>query len=396
VNNFSSGSPSPGHPHPDPTPRTPLPLQHLRVLELASVLAGPSVGTFLAELGARVTKVENRAQGGDVTRSWKTSGESPDDPLSAYYASVNWNKTTVWADLKHPDDCKAVAEMALSADIVLASFRAGDDLRYGLDPGTLLRQNPGLIYGRISGFGPNHNRPAYDLVLQAETGWMAMNGLPGQPGVKLPVALVDVFAAHQLKQALLLALLERGRSGRGALVEVSLYDAAISGLANQASNYLMTGVVPTRLGSLHPNIAPYGEQFTCQDDQNLVLAVGSDAQFKELCEVLEQPDRAHHTDFALNQDRVKNRGKLSEFLQPLFRQKPARLWLTRLEQAGVPAGQVLNLDQVFDQNAAKAMVLADPEPGSTGLRTRQIAFFVHPSNTDSQQRMAKDEQPSET
>ncbi|MBI1193188.1 MAG: CoA transferase [Bacteroidetes bacterium] len=388
---------NPGPRHPDPSPRTPLPLQHLNVLELASVLAGPSVGSFLAELGAHVTKVENRAQGGDVTRSWKTASELPDAAQSAYYASVNWNKTTFWADFQNPQDLKAVVERAAASDIVLASFRAGDDRRYGLDPDTLLSKHPALIYGRISGFGPHSRRPAYDLVLQAETGWMAMNGLPDHPGVKLPVALVDVLAAHQLKQAVLLALLERERSGSGGLVEVSLYDAAISGLANQASNYLMTHAIPGRLGSLHPNIAPYGEQFMCRDDVSLVLAVGSDAQFRALCTVLDQPETAHLPDFALNQNRVKNRGKLSELLQPLFELKAAGAWLSLLEQAGVPAGQVLNLAQVFDQAEAKAMVLADPAATENGgLRPRQVAFYVHPSSAKGPYKGRKEIRTSET
>jgi crotonobetainyl-CoA:carnitine CoA-transferase CaiB-like acyl-CoA transferase len=369
--------------HPDPSPRSPLLLSNLRVLELASVLAGPSVGTFLAELGASVTKVENRSQGGDVTRTWKTAAEDPETPLSAYYASVNWNKTTLWADLKNPDDLRAVQDQARQADVLLASFRAGDDRRYGLDPETLLQQNPALLYARISGFGPDQARPAYDLVLQAETGWMAMNGLADGPGIKLPVALIDVLAAHQLKEGLLLALLEREKSGQGGLIEVSLYDAAISALANQASNYLMTGTVPGRLGSLHPNIAPYGEQFPCQDGEILVLAVGSDAQFQALCKVLEQESLAAEPAFAQNPDRVRNRGKLYNLLQPLFALQPASHWSARLEQAGVPAGQIRNLAQVFEQPAAKAMQLPDPDGQAGGQRTRQVAFYLHPGVNNS-------------
>lgn len=364
--------------HADPFPRSPLLLNNLRVLELASVLAGPSVGTFLAELGAEVIKVENRQQGGDVTRSWKTPNEPPEAAISAYYASVNWNKNTLWADLKNPEDLQTVQELARRADVVLASFRAGDDRRYGLDPGTLLQQNPALLYARISGFGAEHPRPAYDLVLQAETGWMAMNGLPDGPAIKLPVALIDVLAAHQLKEGLLLGLLERQKSGKGGLVEVSLYDAALSGLANQASNYLMTGVVPARLGSLHPNIAPYGEQFRGLDGEILVLAVGSDVQFQALCRVLGCESLAADPAFARNPDRVANRGKLHALLQPRFALQPASHWSALLERAGVPAGQIRTLAHVFDQPAAKAMQLPDADGGPGGLRTRQVAFYLRP------------------
>ncbi len=362
-------------PPPDAGARTSRPLEGLNVVELAAVLAGPSVGSFLAELGARVIKVENPQAGGDVTRGWKMPGEPQERPQSAYYASVNWGKTVVQADLRNPDELAEVHELLGQADVVLSSFRPGSDRKLGLDPRALMARYPRLICARITGFGPDSDRPAYDLVLQAETGWMAMNGMPDQPGIKLPVALVDVLAAHQLKEGILLALLERERSGCGSLVDVSLYDAALSGLANQASNFLMNGVVPRPMGSLHPNIAPYGECFTCRDGQTIALAVGSDAQFRGLCQVLKLPELAADPRFAVNAERVRHRQALSQLLEPAFAHQDLEHWLQALQAADVPAAAICTLDQVFGRPQARDMVLLDDQDGQ---RTRQAAFWLRP------------------
>lgn len=350
------------------------PLAGIRVLELAAVLAGPSVGSFLAELGAEVTKVENPATGGDVTRGWRLPGETPTPtkmgPASAYYAAANYGKRVWMADLKRAGDAARVRDALAETDIVISSFRPGADRRLGMDPESLLAAYPKLIVARITGYGPDDNRAAYDLVLQAETGWMSMTGFPDGPPAKLPVALVDILAAHQLKQAILLALWQRARDGKGRLVEVSLYDASLSALANQASNWLQAGHCPGRMGSLHPNIAPYGECFPCADGQLLVLAVGAEAQFRALCRVLDLDALPEQPDFASNAQRVQHREALQAALAPAFAQQPRELWLTRLHAAGVPAGAVRSLDAVFDKRAARAMVLED----AIGKRVRQVAF----------------------
>ncbi len=347
------------------------PLSGLRVVELAAVLAGPSVGSFLAELGAEVTKVENARTGGDVTRGWRLPGEAPDAP-GAYYASANYGKTVRLADLRDAGDRAWLRDAVAAADVVLSSFRPGADRALGLDAGTLMGWNPGLVLGRIHGYGPDDPRPAYDLVLQAETGWMAMTGAADGPPAKLPVALVDVLAAHQLKEGLLLALWQRARDGRGRIVDVALRDASLSALANQASNWLMAGHVPGRLGSLHPNIAPYGETFPCADGLDLVLAVGAEAQFRALCAVLDRPELPLDARFRANADRVRHRAALAEALAPGFAARPRPEWLRRLTEAGVPAGAVRTLDEVFADPAARAMVLED----ASGLRVRQRAFRI--------------------
>ncbi|MFM9057257.1 MAG: CaiB/BaiF CoA transferase family protein, partial [Bacteroidota bacterium] len=266
--------------HPKPTH-----LEGLRVVELAGVLAGPAVGMFFAELGAEVIKVENKRSGGDVTRTWKTPAENPADKDSAYYHAVNWGKQIELRDLNDSADLDVVLKMISSADILLVNFKAGDAERYGLDVSTLRNRFPQLIIGQITGFS-DESRVAFDAVLQAESGLMSLNGAREQGPLKLPVAFIDLFAAHQLKEGLLLALLKRSKSGEGAHVKVSLFDSAISSLANQASVYLNTGIASGRTGSLHPSIAPYGETFACADGHYILIACGSDAQFLALCTTL--------------------------------------------------------------------------------------------------------------
>ena len=259
----------------------PLPFAHLRVLELASVLAGPQVGQFFAELGAEVLKIESPA--GDVTRTWKTSAETAapsaleEAPVSAYFAASNWGKSSLVLDLTKPAGQTTLHRLAVQADIVLASYKPGDAEKLRADYATLSAENPRLLYGHLTGYGPDNARAGYDAVLQAEAGFMYLNAAsPGQPPQKMPVAMVDLLAAHQLKEGLLTALFQRERTGHGALVQVSLLDSALAALANQASTYLVTGHDPQPLGSGHPSVVPYGTVYRAADGRALVLAVGSD------------------------------------------------------------------------------------------------------------------------
>ncbi len=362
--------------HPDPSPRTSLPLSGTKVVELAAVLAGPSVGTFLSELGATVLKIENPGTKGDVTRQWKSAAESALSKESAYYASVNWNKKVHFADLAIEEDRKLVLHKIHEADILISSFRPGSDQRLGMAPDQLLPSHPRLVYARINGFGAQDSRVAYDLVLQAETGWMSMNGTPELPGVKMPVAVIDMLAAHQLKEAILLALYQRSHTGKGSLVEVSLYDAALSGLANQASNYLMTNQIPKRMGSLHPNIAPYGEQYLTSDGRLIVLAIGSDVQFETLCALLQVPELAHDPRFSQNTERVRNRKLLQQLFKASFLAKTAQEWMDLFTASQLPAGIVHDLKMVFSKAQAKQMVLEDAGAEGLNKRTRQVAFYM--------------------
>ena len=257
----------------------------LTIVELSSVLAGPAVGSFFSELGAQVIKVENKKNGGDVTRQWRQPDETAEGP-SAYYASVNWNKKTLFLDLGDPGDKQQVDRLIRDADIVITNFKKGDDKKFGLAYEDLKRLNPSIIHGHISGFGAESDRLAYDLILQAETGFMSMNGQPESPPTKMPLALIDVLAAHQLKEGILCALLKQKENpGQPFNIEVSLYESAIASLINQATNWLMNHNIPQRMGSRHPNIAPYGEIFTTSDERSVTLAIGSNRQYRDLCTI---------------------------------------------------------------------------------------------------------------
>ncbi|MCC3160461.1 CoA transferase [Hymenobacter sp. 15J16-1T3B] len=348
-----------------------LPLRGLRVLELAAVLAGPQVGQFLAELGADVTKIEPPA--GDVTRSWKTPAEPADADVSAYFACANWGKQSVVADLRTPAGRALVQRLAGAADIVLASYKPGDAEKLQVDYATLSQQHPRLIYGQITGYGPQEPRAGYDAVVQAEAGFMHLNGEPGQPPLKMPVALMDLLAAHQLKEGLLTALYRRERTGQGALVQVSLWEAGLASLANQASTYLVTGHDPQPLGSGHPSIVPYGTVYQGADGVRLILAVGSDRQFQELCAALGQPEWAADARFRTNGARVRHRAELEALLAGRIGQISGAELLARLETAAVPAGAVRTVGQALQQPSAAAMLLPPTAAfAHPGLRT--VAF----------------------
>ena len=255
----------------------------LIVLELATVLAGPSVGMFFAELGAKVIKVENLKNGGDVTRSWRSKSENKQNKASAYFSSVNYSKEYLDIDLSEESNRAKLIELISSADVVISNFKHSSAKKFKVDYESIKAIKPTIIYGQINGFS-NSERVAYDVVLQAESGFMFMNGQSDSKPTKMPIALIDVLAAHQLKEGLLVALLKREKTGEGSFVSCSLEASALASLANQATNFLMNDFVPQRIGSLHPNIAPYGEIVTTKDGKNLVLAAGSQIQFQKLCD----------------------------------------------------------------------------------------------------------------
>lgn len=351
------------------------PLSGLKVLELASVLAGPSVGMFFAELGAEVTKIENPHTQGDVTRHWKQKNEDPTWDYSAYFASVNWGKKHVFIDLKDEVGAAQVRELASDSDIIISNYRAGQGERFGLDYESVKKTNPKVIYGHISGFGEDDGRPAYDVVLQAESGYMFMNGQPDSEPTKIPVALIDILASHQLKEGLLLAMVNKERAGEGCLVSVSLLDAAVTALSNQATNWLMNGHIPQRAGSLHPNIAPYGEVVATSDNKHIVLAIGSEKQYRSLCSVLGLNELKEDTRFVDNQIRVENRGLLKEFIDVKAKSFSSEYLMREFLKLGVPAGIIKNMKEVFEQPKAQASVLEDHmSNGNTAKRVSQIAF----------------------
>jgi crotonobetainyl-CoA:carnitine CoA-transferase CaiB-like acyl-CoA transferase len=337
----------------------------LRVIELANVLAGPSVGQFFAELGASVLKVEHPATGGDVTRSWKLPSEPKDSSISAYFSSVNWGKETRTLHLGRPEAREALYQWVAEADVVIASYKPGDAEKLGLDAAALHRLNPRLVYASITGYGPHDARAGYDAVIQAAAGFMHMNGHPDGAPAKMPVALIDVLAAHQLKEAILLALWRRERTGQGASVTVSLFDAAISALSNQATNWLNAKHLPKRMGSDHPNIAPYGSLFRTADQDEILLAIGTDKQFESLLEVLGLTTQEK---FATNAQRVANRAELLPWLQQAIEKQESGPLLEELAKRHVPSARVNNLRQVFEMPEAQALLLRDEASGLRGVR----------------------------
>jgi crotonobetainyl-CoA:carnitine CoA-transferase CaiB-like acyl-CoA transferase len=327
----------------------------LRVVELAGVLAGPSVGYFFAELGAKVIKVENPKTDGDVTRSWKLKTEDNKEQTSAYFWSVNAFKEFLSLDMTHPAQLETLYALAKTADIVITNYKAGDDAKLKVDYKTLSGLNPQLIYASVNGFGEGSPRTAYDLILQAESGFMSMNGEPNGNPVKMPVALIDLLAGHQLKEAVLIALLRRAQTGKGSHVSVSLFDSAVASLANQATNWLIAGNLPKPMGTTHPNIAPYGELFETKDKHLVTFAIGSNKQFKQLCELIQYPSLASDPKFSGNQQRVNNRSHLYSLLYNYIQQFNFKDLFDACAERDIPLGKIRNLKEVFELNEAIAM-----------------------------------------
>lgn len=348
------------------------PLKHLKIIDLSTVLAGPAVGTFFAELGARVIKIEH-PKNRDITNTWRLASESDQTNQSAYYSSVNYLKENLALDLSNQAHYAQFLQLVKNADILLMNFKNGDDKKLKVTSQDLWKINPGLIIGKISGFGSNNDRIAYDLILQAESGFMAMNGTKESGPTKMPVALIDILAAHQLKEGILLALLKRQKN-TGQLVSVSLYDAAICSLANQASNFLMQGHIPERIGSLHPNIAPYGEIFYTNDGQIITLAIGSDTHFKKLLTCLNLPELETDERFKSNINRVKHRNELQRLLQQSISKISGKSLIKQLIEQNVPVAQIKTLESVFNDNQAKSLVRTELVDGQITKRVSQVAF----------------------
>lgn len=352
----------------------------LKVVEFASVLAGPAVGMFFAELGAEVIKIENKTTGGDMTRGWKLPSEDPGSPVSAYWASVNWGKKHLLLDLNDSNDLQIALNFALEADVVISNYKPSSARRLGVDADSLRAQNQRLIYAQLNSFAdPEDESPAFDVVLQAETGFLFMNGEPGRPPVKMPVALIDMLAAHQLKEAILLALLHRERTGEGSVVSTSLMESALASLANQASNYLMTGQIPQPMGTKHPNIAPYGDIFSCADGQPILLAVGTERQFRQLCAVLDLEDLLKNPDFQTNAARVQNRERLIVTLEASISKMTLNDAMTLFKANGVPAARIRDMQSVFEMPEARGMILEEKTvEGMETRRVKTVAFSFNP------------------
>lgn len=341
-------------------------LSHVKVLDLSRVLAGPWASQMLADFGADVIKVEH-PQGGDDTRKWGPpfvrDGEDQATAESAYFSCANRNKRSVAIDMRTADGQAQLLRLAREADVVVENFKVGGLRRYGLDYDSLAAINPRLIYCSITGFGqtgPYSARPGYDFLVQAMGGLMSVTGEPDAEPQKVGVALTDIMTGLYACNGILVALAERERSGVGQQVDLALLDVTAATLANQASNYLVGGQVPHRMGNAHPNIVPY--QAFATADGHCIIAVGNDNQFQRLLEVLELDELKTDRRFTSNRDRVANREALVQMLQKVLLSKPKEYWLKGFENAGVPAGPINTIDEVFadPQILSREMVVELP------------------------------------
>jgi crotonobetainyl-CoA:carnitine CoA-transferase CaiB-like acyl-CoA transferase len=320
------------------------PLDGMIVADLSRVLAGPTAAVMLADLGARVIKVE-RPGTGDETRAW---GPPWAGSSSAYFEAANRSKQSIALDFAHPDDCALAHKLVDRADVVLENYRSGALTRFGLDAASVLARNPRAVYCSITGFGSTGEgatMPGYDFLVQAVGGLMSITGDPGGEPRKVGVAMVDLLAANHATMGVLAALLHRERTGAGQHVEVALLSSLIASLANQAGSYLATGDTPRALGNRHPSIAPY-ETLHCRDTL-IAIAVGNDAQFAALCVVLGDAGLADDPRFATNPVRLDHRDALQAALEGLLAADDASVWAARLLAAGVPAGTVNGIDEAL-------------------------------------------------
>lgn len=351
------------------------PLKGLKVVELATVLAGPLVGTFLAELGADVLKIEPPGRG-DVTRSWRLAGESQEGP-GAYYSAANGPKRIARINLKTEQGQRTLDHHLNNADILIQNARPTSLAGLGLHPDALAARHPRLIHVHLLGFLDNPVRGGYDIVVQAESGFLSMNGEPDRAPFRMPVALMDVLAAHQMRSGLLLALYERERTGQGAYIETWLDASGFSGLVNRATEHLVAGRTPEPLGALHPQIAPYGELFTCRCGSVVVTAVGNDLQFRSLCSLLGQEELADDARFATNPERVTHRTALAGLLGPLFTGIDAAPLLDEALSRGIPLGRVKSVSDALASGTGQAMTAAYEVEGASVRHVRQVAFRIH-------------------
>ena len=349
----------------------PLPLAGVKVVELARILAGPWAGQTLADLGAEVIKVESPQ--GDDTRKWGPPFVENEEGQvdAAYFHACNRGKQSVLADFNKPDDLAFVKCLIADADIVIENFKVGGLVRFGLDYQTLAKDHPALVYCSITGFGqtgPYAARAGYDVIVQGMSGMMDLTGDADGPPQKIGVALADIISGLYAVIGIQSALSLRERTGKGQHIDIALLDSMVGVLANQAQNLFVSGVAPRRMGNAHPNLAPY-QPFPVADG-HFILAVGNDGQFARLCEIVDRAELASDPDFATNPARVANRDRLIAELETAFSGRTKQDILAACEAAGIPAGPINALDDVFDDPQVLARGLRIDLPGGTsGVRT---------------------------
>jgi formyl-CoA transferase len=334
------------------------PLEGIRVLDLTRILAGPYCTMMLGDLGADVIKVERPGRGDD-SRSWGPPfvGEpyGPFPGEAAYFLAANRNKRSITVNLKAPEGRAIVRQLARISDVLVENFRGGTLERMGLGYEDLRGLNPRLVYCSVSGYGrtgPYADRPGYDFIIQAEGGMMGITGPEEGPPYRVGIPIVDIATGMFATTAILAALRARDLTGEGQYVDMSLLDSQVAVLTNVASNYLVGGQAPRRLGNAHPNITPY-EAFRARDKW-FALAAGNERQWAILCNVIGQPDLKDDPRFADNSSRVANRAALREVLDGAFAARDAAEWLVEFREAGLPCGPINAVPEVFEHPQAKA------------------------------------------
>jgi crotonobetainyl-CoA:carnitine CoA-transferase CaiB-like acyl-CoA transferase len=345
------------------------PLKGVKVIELARILAGPWAGQTLADLGADVIKVE--APEGDDTRRWGPPFVDRDgDRSAAYFHATNRGKKSVTVDFRTADGQETVRRLIADADVVIENFKLGGLAKYGLDYDSLAKVNPRLIYCSITGFGqtgPYAHRAGYDFIIQGMSGLMSVTGEPdGQPQ-KVGVAVTDIFTGVYAATAILAALHQRGSTEKGQHIDMALLDVATAIMANQSMNYLTTGTAPSKMGNAHPNLAPYAV-FDCADGW-IIIATGNDGQYRKLCNLLDLAALGTAPEFATNADRIANREALTTALTRATQQRSKADLLAACEAAGVPAGPINDLAEVFADPQVIARGLQIAPGGLKGVRS---------------------------
>ncbi len=323
------------------------PLEGLKVIELARILAGPWAGQTLGDLGAEVIKVE--APEGDDTRQWGPPFvERENDKTASYFHSCNRGKSSVIVDFRTDEGKAVLIELVRDADILIENFKVGGLKKYGLDYENLAKVNPKLIYCSITGFGqtgPYAHRAGYDYIIQGMSGFMSITGEPDGAPQRAGVAITDIFTGVYATSAILAALHMRARTGKGQHIDMSLLDSAVCVMANQALNYLTTGNPPQRTGNYHPNLTPY-QVFECRDG-HIIIATGNDGQYQRLCDILGLPEMAIAPEYLKNANRVENREDMIAKLSARTVLMSKGELLTACEAKGVPAGPINSMDEVF-------------------------------------------------
>jgi formyl-CoA transferase len=354
------------------------------------VLAAPWAGQNLADLGADVIKIERPGKGDDSRAfgpPWLKDANGRDTAESAYFACANRGKRSVVADLASSQGQRIVRELAMRSDVLLENYKAGDLDRYGLGYAQLSKLHPGLIYCSVTGFGqtgPLRTRPGYDSMIQGMAGIMSVtgerDGVPGGGPQKVGIPIADLMTGMYATIAVCAALVHRAHSGKGQYLDLALFDSQVAVLANQAANYLATGVAPGRLGNEHPNIVPYQTFKTA--DGNVIVACGNDNLFNKFCGVAKCDALAQDARFSTNAKRVENRAELTALLSPILRARRTRDWVDALEAAGVPNGPINTIDQVFDEPQAVArqlkLELPHPTAGRVSLVRSPMRFSATP------------------